>query len=238
MRYRKLSTALSLLIMFGFHTQCLTEAVPPKLTLAPQFKPASDKGVIYGTVFDQSGVPVRTCLEADPLDGFPGGYGFMGTCSDEHGRYRLEHLAIWGSGTRYVVTATDHKAGYSKESTGPSVDDDTNADVTLSPDRSEGKLDLHLPPKAALLHIHLTDRRTGSSISMMKVTVSAAKDKKPVKFLFSELTYSTRIVLLPPDRDLLLQVRADGYEEWNDGQPIRVPSGRDLTLDVNLEPTR
>jgi hypothetical protein len=52
---------------------------------------------------------------------------------------------------------------------------------------------------------------------------------------------SDRIVLVPPDRNLLLHVKSDGFREWDEsigtGKPVNVPSGNRVTLDVQLDPS-
>jgi hypothetical protein len=46
--------------------------------------------------------------------------------------------------------------------------------------------------------------------------------------------------LVPPDRNLLLHVTANGFREWDEsvgrGKPINVPSETTLTLNVQLDP--
>jgi hypothetical protein len=47
-------------------------------------------------------------------------------------------------------------------------------------------------------------------------------------------------MMVPPDRNLIIHVTADGFREWDEsiggGKPIFVPSGTRLTLAVQLEP--
>jgi hypothetical protein len=51
---------------------------------------------------------------------------------------------------------------------------------------------------------------------------------------------STEVVLVPPDKDILLHVTSGGFREWQEsvgrGKPIRLASGARLTLDVPLDP--
>jgi hypothetical protein len=58
--------------------------------------------------------------------------------------------------------------------------------------------------------------------------------------MFSGSSSSDRVVLIPPDRDLLLHVTSWGFHEWDEsagrGKPIRVPSGNRLELYMQLEP--
>jgi hypothetical protein len=95
-----------------------------------------------------------------------------------------------------------------------------------------------LPPKAGFLHIGLTNRRTGAKISGMQVTL--APMESPEQQLFSISCYSNHVVLIPPDKNLLLHVTSDGYREWNEsagrGKPFRLGSGARITLDIQLDP--
>jgi hypothetical protein len=95
-----------------------------------------------------------------------------------------------------------------------------------------------LPPKYGFLKIDLTNRRTGGGISTMRVTVMAAE--KPESPLFAAYWDSKRAVLLPPDRDLLLHITADGFHECDDsggeGKLLFLPSGTKRTIVVQLEP--
>jgi hypothetical protein len=241
MRFGCLLALLSSLIFSLSTEQGLPQSAQPKITLAPHVDPTLLDGVIYGTVLDQNGSPIRIVLVAEPLDS-PGGLsgGPISAVSHEDGRYRFEHLPIFGNRTRYVVHAMDPKAGYPITGLEGSNDNSSKVDATLTPGRPEEEFNLHLPPKAGFLHVHLTDQKTGSSILMMRVTVSTATE--PRKFFFSEFTHSDKTVLLPPDKDLFLEIAAEGHQNWSgsayQGNPIHVPSGTHLTLDVDLQPSR
>ena len=57
---------------------------------------------------------------------------------------------------------------------------------------------------------------------------------------FSESCYSNKVILIPPDKSLLLHISSDGFHEWNEsvgkGKLIHLASGARLKLDVQLEP--
>jgi hypothetical protein len=65
--------------------------------------------------------------------------------------------------------------------------------------------------------------------------------ENPVSPLFTTSCYSTRVILVPPEKSLLLHVASDGFREWDEsvgkGRPLRLASGTRLTLDVQLEPS-
>ena len=62
----------------------------------------------------------------------------------------------------------------------------------------------------------------------------------PPQVLFSTGCPSSYVVLIPPDRDVLLHVTSSGFHEWAEsagkGKLIRMPSGSHAELDVRLAP--
>lgn len=193
------------------------------------------KGVIYGTVIDQDGQPAKGLgLMAYPL-GVALGAMLPHTKADQNGKFRFAVIPWWG---RYTVFASDEEAGYSLNSTGPNGPESTK-EVTLSPEHPEAEFHLVLPPKAGFLEIHLTNRKTGEPIDAVFVSVMSADD--PKRLMFSQSCASTRTILIPPDKDLLLHVTSPGFSEWarsaGNGVPLHMTSGGRQTLDVELDPT-
>jgi hypothetical protein len=150
------------------------------------------------------------------------------------GEYRFENLH-WG---RYTVYADDEDAGYSTLSTGPSGDGHP-AEVELAPEHPEAEFRLQLPPRAGFLRIHLTNKQTGAVISGMEISVMPREN--PESPLFGMGCDSNEVVLVPPNKDLLLHVTSWGFREWDEsvgrGKPLHLSSGTRLTLDVQLEPS-
>lgn len=191
-------------------------------------------GAINGLVTAQDGTPAKgLTLNAEPL-------GVMllmvlpRTKTNDAGAFRFEHLPLG----RYTVFAEDQEAGYSSFSTPPASPGPLQQ-VELTPDHPAAEFDLHLPPKAGFLQIHLTNRSTGLPVSGVEVTVLSAGN--PPRFLFSGEWPSSQPILVPPDKDLLLHVTSSGFLEWDEsmgaGKPVRIASGNRLTLDVQLEPS-
>jgi len=58
--------------------------------------------------------------------------------------------------------------------------------------------------------------------------------------VFSISCYSYHVVLMPPEKNLLLRVTSDGYREWDGsvdgGKPLHLASGARLTLGIQLDP--
>ena len=122
-------------------------------------------------------------------------------------------------------------------STGPA--DCESWEVEVTPAHPEAEFKVYLPPRAGFLQIHLTNRSTGFGISRMRVVVMPMED--PQSPLFTIVGGSTHVILVPPDKNLLLHVTSDGFREWDEnvgsGKPLYLPSGTRLTLDVQLEPS-
>jgi hypothetical protein len=202
--------------------------------MAQQQNDARPNGVIFGIVIGQDGQPAKGIgLTAYPL-GVALGAVLPHTTTNDAGEYRFDKLPWWG---RYTVYAEDEDAGYSSFSTGTGGSQPPEVEVT--PEHREAEIKVYLPPKAGFLEIHLTNRRTGAVISGMRIAVMPMD--KPASPLFTMSCYSTRVILIPPDKNLLLHVTSDGFREWDEsigkGKPLHLASGTRLTLAVQLEPS-
>jgi hypothetical protein len=201
--------------------------------LVQQQDESGPNGVIHGTVIGQDGKPAKGIgLEAWPL-GVGLGARLPHTRTNDVGEYRFEQIPWWG---RYGVGAEDDDAGYSLFSTGKGRNDPP--EVELAPEHPEAEMKVYLPPKAGFLHIRLTNRRTGVGISGMRVALAPLES--PEQQVFSVSCYSNHVVLIPPDKKLLLHVTSDGYREWDEsagrGKPLHLASGDRITLDIQLDP--
>jgi TonB family protein len=192
------------------------------------------KGVIYGVAIGQDGQPAKGI----GLVAFNRGVALGGTLpyarTNQAGEYRFENLDFG----RYTVDADDEDAGYSIFSTGGGVGHPP--EVELAAEHPEAELRVYLPPRAAFLQIRLTNQKTGAGISAMRIALMLAEN--PVSQFFSTSCYSNHVILIPPEKHLLLHVTSDGFQEWEQstgmGKPIYLPSGTRLTLDVKLDPVR
>ena len=194
------------------------------------------KGTIYGVVIGQNGLPAKGIgLTASPL-GVPLATRLPQTKTNEAGEYRFENLPWWG---RYTVYAEDEEAGYSMFSNGP-AGHIRPQEVEITPEHQEAEFRLYLPPQAGFLKVKLTNQTTGDAIAGMLVELRRTDKQKSL--VFSMGCYSTRVVLIPPDEDLLLHVSADGFREWQEsvgeGKSIHLASGSQLQLDVQLVPLK
>lgn len=208
------------------------------LTVASAQRQPIPNGVVYGVLSTPDGGPADSLsLEAMPLDVEINGK-LPKTKTNERGEYRFESLRWWG---RYRVFAEDEKAGYSADS----AVDNSLPEVEVTPEHPKAELSFTLPPKAGFIHIHLKNRRTGRAISAMTIVVVPIEKPDSRVFndpgVFTMSCDSDRTLLVPPDKNLLLHVKANGFREWDEsigtGKPVNVPSGSTLTLDVQLNPS-
>lgn len=200
---------------------------------AQDHEQAATNGIIYGFVITQDGKPAKgLTLTARPWGVAVNG-GLPRARTDDAGQYRFNKVPHWG---RYIVYADDEKAGYSRESTGPTGNTDPTV-IEITRENPEAEFNLSLPPKAGFVRIHLNNRETRVAVRQMTVWVSEMN--KPEPGLFTITCDSDHDILVPPDVNLLMHVKADGFREWDEslgtGKPINVPSGRVLTLNVQLD---
>lgn len=198
------------------------------------------KRVIYGVVVTSVGEPAKGLnLKAMPL-GVELDTALPHAQTNDKGEYRFENLPRWG---KYTVYADDEEAGYSSYSTGP-VGNNRPQEVEITPASPKAEFNLSLPPQAGFIQIRLTNRRTGGTVKAM--TIAIAPSEKPDARLFTDPRVFTmncssdHVISVPPDQNLLLHVKSDGFREWDEsagsGKPINVPSGGVLKLNVQLDP--
>ena len=111
------------------------------------------------------------------------------------------------------------------------------SDVILSAEHPEAEFNFQLPPKAGFVHIHLTNMRTGAIISGMFYHLEPQDDPRLFQ---SGSSGSDYVILIPPDKDMLLHITDPGFLEWREsvgtGKFIRLGPGESITFDVQLEP--
>ncbi len=206
---------------------------------AQQQQPAPN-GLIYGVVIAQDGQPAkRVVLAAMPL-GVPIDGALPHTKTNDRGEYLFSNLPWWG---RYAVYGDDEEAGYVLYSTALAGDSHPSA-VEVTPEHRKAEFNFSLPSKAGFIQIRLTNRRNGAAISAMSISVVPME--KPDARLFKDAgvftmsCHSDHVILVPPDENLLLHVKSDGFREWDEsfgkGKPINVPSGARLNAESPTRP--
>jgi len=189
-------------------------------------------GSIHGVATGNDGQPAkRISLTAVPL-GVALSTILPHTTTNDRGEYRFD-LPWWG---KYTVYAEDEDAGYSSYSTGQSGQSQPPT-VQITAGQPEAEMTVILPPRAAFLRVNLANQITGKPIPAMRISVLSPSDPS---LGFDMSCYSTKTVLLAPDKDLVIHISSDGFREWNEsiggGKLLRLGSGEHLELKVVLDP--
>src|SRR5438270_913727 len=196
----------------SFITVCLS------LTNASAMQAQQQTGVVYGIAFLSDGQPANLIgLKAYPSGAFVMAGILPSTKTDEQGHYSFENLPFG----RYAVFGDDENAGYSATSRPPHLDDQVN-DVEISLQHPAAELTVNLPPKAGFVRIHLINRVTGTNIKNVEVEVMSSD--KPESLVFNESCAADHVILVPPDKHLLLHVNSPGFREWSESIGV----GRDI----------
>lgn len=196
------------------------------------------KGIIRGTASDSEGQLVREIMVvAWPL-GVNLGVILPRVRTDQAGKYRFEQLCPG----RYTVLAEDEKAGYPRSSPdlfeflyGRRV-----AEVKLTAKQLQAELRVQLPAKPARMHIHMTDRATNVEITKFTIEmIVPGQHRSPeIKYEFSP-DIDDREIEVPPDKDFILHVTADGFHEWSEsvggGKLVHLRAGTQTSLEAQLE---
>ncbi len=210
--------------------------VPSLLLLiaAAQTQTEAPHGVIHGTVIGQDGRPAGGIWLAAQRRDVPTGSIVPHVEADDAGNYRFERLPPG----KYLVLADDQKRGYSWYSTAPHGPASEKNEVTLSRGNPQAELNFQLPPQSGFLSVKLIDANTGAVIPTMDLTIKNADEDRTL--VVSIGSSSDEVVNIPPNRDLLLHVTANGYREWQEsigvGKPIHLAPGERMQMQVRLQP--
>jgi len=216
--------------------------LPPVTTFAQRSIQSPEcPSVIQGVVSDNQGQPVQGIkVVAWPL-GVSLGVMLPNVRTDEAGKYQFKELCP----DRYTVLPDDEKSGYPNISPwlfeflyGRRV-----SEVRLTAKQFSVELPVRLPPQPGRLHVRVTDRTTNTEIQKftIRMTVPHQRHTPKIEILFSP-EISDRDITVPPDKDFVLHINADGFHEWSDSvggkKLVHVESNAQTMLDAKLEPLK
>lgn len=201
----------------------------------------SCSGVIHGIVSDRTGQPVGgITVVAWPL-GVDLGAMLPRLKTNQGGEYSFEHVCPG----RYAVLAEDAEAGYPDSS--PYLFEflygRRTAQVKLTAKHSLAELPVQLPPQPGRIKVFVTDRVTGVEITKftIEMIVPGQHHSPEIKYEFSPEIHD-REIEVPPDKDVIMHVTADGFREWSASasgrKVIRVSAGTQESLLAQLESHR
>ncbi|MFI5176280.1 MAG: carboxypeptidase regulatory-like domain-containing protein [Terriglobia bacterium] len=193
------------------------------------------RGSIRGTVVDERGLPVsqaRVSIEATD-------HHQRSTSSsvetDDGGRFVIAHLE-WGG---FYVYAVKEDAGY-PNMVFPIYSKGIQRRSTVTPERPEAEIEMHIGPKAGILTGLVTDAKTGEPVLATFLLKPIAQPEDWIGF-YSSGRYR---YLVPPSTDLSLEVSAPGYKTWSypsstdssGTHGFRLEPGAQKTFDIQLQP--
>ena len=180
----------SSLVRFGLVSSLALIALPDVVAQDYVFPTSS----VCGTVFDDVGHPARSVkVIAVYMGGHSGPYPV--TTTDESGRYCLDRVPAGPN----MMTADDAARGYPDLAGAVYAPSPPLPITTVPADGSPIYADIHIPYKAATLHIRLVNAENGQIVPDMTYRLSLKNNER--MFLQGNGP-STEPVLIPPHRDL------------------------------------
>lgn len=193
-------------------------------------------GSISGTVVNEKGLPVAQAqVSIDPLDGRVRGTAVRTVESDNDGHFVIGNLNLMS----YKVFAMKESAGYPDMSFA-FYSNQAFATVTLMENSPAANVALKVGPKAGVLWGTAIDNATKQPIA---TTFTLRRVRAPDEWI-SVGQRSDYRVLVPASTEISLEISATGYKTWYYGgdsdpakrPPILLESGKEMTLEVRLEP--
>ncbi len=189
-------------------------------------------GIIHGVVYAISGQPAAGVR----VTAYPLGIDlavFLPTArADLKGEYRFEHLCH----AKYTVIPDDPKAGY--PFTSPYMNEFLYGvpakSVRLNLFHPRAELPVYLPLKPGTVLLHLRDSETNSEILKFGVKFKVL-EKRRLTHETIEINDNMNVFefLVPPEKDVILLVNVEGYNELS--KLFSVVSGTQAILNLNLE---
>lgn len=210
-------------------------------TPAQTGKDAQAQGRIAGTVTNDEGEPIdqaSVCIRITRSNGSSSSCGNIQT--DQNGRFQLEHLPFGEIG----VYAEKLQGGYVPDAEASRLSSPPFGvtkspriqTVVLTADRPLARVILKLGPKPGELRLAVIDKLSAKPVQA-NVRWIALPDNRMFSFS-SGSAYNPWQV--PPDTDLILEVFAEGYQNWfyqdpsNAAPILRLGSGEQKDLIVEL----
>jgi len=202
---------------------------------------AQCNGVISGKVLDAAGQPVKgITVVAWPL-GVDLAAILPQITTDETGAYRVEHVCPG----RYAVVVEDKNAGYPHSS--PEMFEflygHRAPQGKLSSKHPTLELSLYLPPKPGLIKVSVRNSETRGDLLKfsIKMIVPHQRRTREVSVEFKDGA-ADREIQIPPDKDVILHVTAEGFQEWREsagpGKAMRVSPGTQVAVEIPLVPLK
>jgi hypothetical protein len=188
-------------------------------------------GHIIGKVVNQAGEPVAKARLCWGHYDEHGGGSTCGNEADDEGRFNLQ------------VALDTNRVWAEKPSDGYWSDNDFSKlgqSISITPQKPTAHLVVRLGARPGHITFNVADKNTGLPIKGFEILV-ATVDENSILTRFEARDQT--LVAVPPDKDLLILVQANGYRRWfyTDGatasQPtVRLESGEERSVEADLEP--
>lgn len=110
--------------------------------------------------------------------------------------------------------------------------------LSLTPQRPSAHILIKLGSKPARVNFNVVDRNTGGPIKDFDISVASVDQSISTR----AQTFNQSSIAIPPDKDVLIIVQANGYKRWfymesGGSQPtVRLQSGEERNVEADLEP--
>jgi hypothetical protein len=205
------------------------------LLFAP-YSPCQLAGSIQGTVVNEKGMPVPVAqVRVDPLDGRPRADAVLIVETDRSGHFLVSNLEL----ESYKLFAMKESLGYA-DTAAAFYSNNVFPTVTLTASVPTVDITLRVGPPAGVLSGRVSSAVSGDPVPG---AILLRRVLDPGYWISMSQKPDYR-VLLPPSAEVIVEVSAPGFKTWYYGgpsdalkrAPIRLESGKEMKLDIQLEP--
>ncbi len=200
------------------------------------FATAERPGSILGTVVDERGSPVvQAQVSVDPIDGRVRGTPVRMVETDKDGHFIMNNLDL----VSYKIFVSKESAGY-PDTAFAFYSNNAFPTVNLTASMPTVTVALKVGPSAGLILGSVSNAADGAPVL---ATFLLRKASDPDDWISMSQKSDYR-VLVPPSVEVSVEVSAPGYKTWFYGgpsdtlnrPPIRLDSGKEMRLDIQLQP--
>jgi Carboxypeptidase regulatory-like domain len=197
---------------------------------------AQRPGSISGTVADERGSPVvQAQVSVDPIDGRVRGTPVRMVETDKNGHFIMNNLDL----VSYKIFVSKESAGY-PDTAFAFYSNNAFPTVTLTASVPTATIALKVGPPAGVILGSVSNAADGAPVL---ATFLLRKASDPDDWISMSQKSEYR-VLAPPSVEVSVEVSAPGYKTWFYGgssdplnrPPIRLDSGKEMRLDIQLQP--
>ncbi len=190
------------------------------------------QGRITGTVLNQEGQTIASANVCVSVEGSNNNTTtYCNTVTDQAGQFEIQHLRM---GT-FTVSAIKEEDGYSGWNNG------RGQKAVLTLQDPTANVTIKLAARSGTLIASVRDSVTGKPVDNIRVLYMAATGEQDGSSSASGYMHGDVRLNLPTTSDFIVFITAPGYKPWFyndpvDGPSLRLASGEQKMIDVQLEP--